>query len=321
MAVPANTYVTREGVGIREDLADMIYDISPTDTPFLSAARRGTAKATAHEWQTDALDEADADNAHAEGDDSKAEAAAPTARLKNHTQIFKKAVQVSGSFQAVNAAGRRDELSYQLTKRSRELKRDIEARMTGNHASSAAATRKSAGVEAWLVTNTDRGADGDGGGYTAGGTVSAATDAADDDRREFTEDQLKAVVQSCWNEGGDPGVIMVGAFNKQKASGFSGIATLYRDTAGSRKPATIMGAADIYVSDFGEHRIVANRFSRDRTALVLDMAYWELAYLRGFRQEKLAKTGDSEKRHIVAELTLCSKNEAASGCVADLTTA
>ena len=202
-----------------------------------------------------------------------------------------------------------------------ELKRDIEARMTGNHASSAAATRKSAGVEAWLATNTDRGRGGADGGYTAAGTVSVAADAAGADRRDFTEAQLKAVVQSCWMAGGDPGVIMVGAFNKQKASGFAGIATLYRDTAGSRKPATIMGAADIYVSDFGEHRIVANRFSRDRTALVLDMAYWELAYLRPFRQEKLAKTGDSEKRHIVAELTLCAKNEAASGCVADLTTA
>src|SRR5690606_37284333 len=181
------------------------------------------------------------------------------------------------------AAGRKEELSYQIAKRSRELKRDMEQRLTGNYGSIAGnattTARETAGVEAWLTGNVDRGSGGADGGFSAG-IVTAATDGT---QRAFTEDQLKAVIEMCWTEGGNPQVIMVGPHNKQAASGFGGIATLYRDTAGSSKPATILGAADVYVSDFGEHRIVPNRFSRDRTALVLDPEFWEVRYLQPFR--------------------------------------
>lgn len=322
MAVPGGTTQTFQGVGIREDLSDIIYDITPTETPFLSMARRGKATQTKHEWQTDALAAADGANAVIEGDDATINTFTATTRLANYTQIMDKAISISGSMEAVNSAGRKSELSYQLSKRSRELKRDMETRLTGNYASTAGAAgaaRATAGVEAWLASNTELGSGGAVGGYTTTGVVVAATDATSTQFQTFIEADLKSVIKQCWTNGGDPGVVMVGPFNKQKASGFGGIATLYRDTAGSMKPATIMGAADVYVSDFGEHRIVPNRFSRDRTALVLDMDYWEVAYLRPFQQAKLAKTGDSEKRQLLVEFALCSKNEAASGKIADLT--
>lgn len=322
MAVPGGTTQTFQGVGIREDLSDIIYDITPTETPFLSMARRGKATQTKHEWQTDALAAADGANAVIEGDDATINTFTATTRLANYTQIMDKAISISGSMEAVNSAGRKSELSYQLSKRSRELKRDMEARLTGNYASTAGAAgaaRATAGVEAWLASNTELGSGGAVGGYTTTGVVVAATDATSTQFQTFIEADLKSVIKQCWTNGGDPGVVMVGPFNKQKASGFGGIATLYRDTAGSMKPATIMGAADVYVSDFGEHRIVPNRFSRDRTALVLDMDYWEVAYLRPFQQAKLAKTGDSEKRQLLVEFALVSKNEAASGKIADLT--
>jgi hypothetical protein len=220
------------------------------------------------------------------------------------------------------AAGRKSELSYQLSKRSRELKRDMETRLTGNYgntAGAAGAASQTAGIESWLTSNTSIGTGGSLGGFVSG-KVLVADDATATNVRTFTEALLKTVIKSAWTAGGEPKVIMTGPFNKQKASAFAGIATLYRDTAGSMKPASIMGAADIYVSDFGEHKIVPSRFSRDRTALVLDMDYWSVDYLRPFQQSKLAKTGDSEKRQLLVEFSLCSKNEAASGKVADLTT-
>lgn len=323
MAVPGGTTQTFAAVGVREDLSDIIYDISPTETPFLTMARRSKATNTKHEWQTDSLAAADGTNAVVEGDDATINTISATTRLANYTQIMDKAVSISGSMNAVNSAGRKEELSYQLSKRSRELKRDMEQGLTGNYGSTAGAAgaaRVSAGVEAWLTTNVSRGTGGASGGWTTTGVVVAATDATSTQFQTFIEADLKTVIASAWENGGDPSVIMTGKFNKQQASGFGGIATLYRDTAGSMKPTTIMGAADVYVSDFGEHKIVPNRFSRDRSALILDMEYWEIAYLRPFQQSTLAKTGDSEKRQLLVEFALCSKNEAASGVVSDLTT-
>lgn len=318
MAQPANTFDSYDAVGNREDLSDVIYNISPTQTPFLTMAKRLKAKATYHEWQTDSLAAVDDTNAVIEGDDATLDASNPTTRVGNYTQISDKTVVIAGTQEAVDKAGRKSELSYQIAKKGKELKRDMEAILTRNQASVAgnsSTARKLGSVEAWIETNVDRGGTGASGGFS-GGTVSAATDGT---QRAFTEDLLKSVLASVWAAGGDPGIIMVGPHNKQTASGFTGIATQYRENKGT-KQATILAAADVYVSDFGEHRIVPNRFSRDRTALVLDMEYWGVAYLRPFQQFQLAKTGDNEKRQMLAEYTLASLNEAASGVVADLTT-
>lgn len=326
MTAPTGTMQTYQQIGLREDLSNMIYNIAPTETPFLSMVKRGTAKARKAEWQKDSLASASGTNKTIEGDDATNDTATPTIRLSNYTQLMDKVVQVSSTANAVDAAGRKQELSYQITKRSKEIKRDMETRLTNNYASkagSALTARELGSVESWISTNVSRGTGGSSGGFsTTTGLTVAATDATSSNIRTFTEARLKTVIASCWSAGGEPDTIMVGAFNKQKASAFSGIATLYRDTAGKNSAAqiSIVGGADVYVSDFGSHKIVPNRFSRDRTALVLDTGFWEVLYLQPFNVTPLAKTGHSERRMISTEFTLQCSNEAASGVVADLRT-
>lgn len=315
MAQPTNTYDAYDLVGGREDLMNIITNISPTDVPFQSNIGRSKATAILHEFQTDALSAA-ASNAVIEGDDSTAEAQVATVRETNRTQISKKVVLVTGTANATTKAGRgKNELSYLLAKAGKELKRDMEVDLCSKNAAvtgSASAARKLRGFESWVQTNASRG---------VGGSDHATTHVVTDGtQRVFTETLFKTALQSCFTEGGDPDCVMVGPFNKQKVSGFGGIATLYRDTAGSKGQASIMGAADLYVSDWGEVKIVPNRFQRDRTAMIIEKDKWAVAYLRPFRQEKLAKTGDSDKVHMLVEYTLEAKNQKSSGKVADLTT-
>lgn len=261
-----------------------------------------------------------------EGDDATGNTLSATTRLGNYCQISRKVVVVSGTQRAVNTAGREDELSYQVAKAGKELKRDMEYALTRNQASddgSEATVRSLASVESWIKSggtgpNVVDGTGGTTPGYS-GGTVAAPTDASSSNLITLTEVRLKSVIQAVWEDGGDPTVIMVGPWNKKVASAFTGIATQYRENSGT-KQATILGAADVYISDFGEHKIVANRFSRDRVALVLDMDYWKLATLRPIQKIDLAKTGDSDKKQILCEYTLVACNANASGKVADLRT-
>jgi len=324
MAVPAGTFQTYSAVGIREDLEDAIYDISPTETPFLTMCARTTATNTLHEWQRNSLASASTANAAIEGDDAANGTSTPTTRLKNYCQIATKFALISGTQNAVNTAGRKKEMAYQLMIRTKELKRDMESTLTQNHGSSAGGVgtaRQLAGAEAWLTTWTSLGtgtAQSSVGFVTSTGLVTASVDSTVQGAATVTA--LKTIIRAVWTQGGDPKVIMVGPFNKQAASAFAGIATLYREASATANGTRIVGAADIYISDFGEHRIVPNRFSRDRTMLVLDMDYWAVAYLRKFEQHEIARTGDAEKRQIISEYTLVCRNELASGKVTDLST-
>jgi len=317
MAVPTGTTQTYGVVGRREDLTDVIHDVTPTETPFMSAIGKGTAKNTFHEWQTDALASASASNAVVEGDDPANDTITATVRLGNYTQLSDKVIQVSSTQRASNNAGRGDELSYQLMKRSKELKRDMESSLTSNNASvagNASTARQLAGFEAWIQTNDSRGSGGSNTAFS-GGIQAAATDGT---QRAYTETLLKDVLQLCWENGGEPTMVMVGAFNKKAMSSFAGIADQVRDTGNKR--ATIVGAADVYVSDFGQLDIIANRFSRPRSALVVDPSMWKLCYYQRFKTEDLAKTGHSDRKMLSVEYTLEACNEKSSGCVADLTT-
>lgn len=320
MAVPTNTVTAFSAIGNREDLANAIYDISPTDTPFLSRAQRNKATGVFHEWQTDALEAAGA-NRKIEGDDATANTFVATTRMGNYCQISSKTISVSGTQRAVNAAGRADEFSYQMSKRGQEIKRDMEYALTRNQASSAggAGTARSlASIEGWLATNKTSVGTGTAQttpGYSSG-TVVAPTDSTV--AGTFVEASLKDVIQKCWTQGGDPKLVMVGPFNKQRASSFAGIATQYRENKGNQR-ATILGAADVYISDFGEHQIVANRFQRDQTVLVLDMEYLGVSVLRNMETTALAKTGDSDRTMLLTEFTLEVRNEKASGKVTDCT--
>ena len=313
MAQPTNTFDTYDSVGEREDLSDVIYSISPTDTPFLSSAAKTQATAVLHEWQTDSLAAAVTNNAVIEGDEATLDASTATTRLSNSTQIMDKTVVITGTQESVDKAGRASELAYQIAKKAKELKRDMEATITGNIAEvtgGSSTARKMGTLGSWVVTNDDLASDGASG---AGAGNAAHTDGT---QRAFTEAQLKSVIKSVWNAGGDPSMVMCGPFNKQKLSGFTGNST--RFDAGA--DATLYTSVDVYASDFGQLQVVPNRFSRDRDAYVLDMEYWGIAFLRDFSMHELAKTGDSEKRQLLVEATLESRNEAASGLVADLTT-
>lgn len=298
----------------------MIFDISPMETPFSSAAPRVKAKAVFHEWQTDALAAAAA-NRNIEGDDTAATSAVPTVRLGNYCQIFKKLVVVSGTQEAVDKAGRDSEIAYQLMKKGKELKRDIEYAVTRNQASSAGGSttaRSLASTESWIAGNKT--SKGTGTAQTtpgfASGTVASPTDSTA--ASSFTVTDLKNMLAEAWTDGGDPQIVLTGPNAKKKISGFTGIATLYREASTTSKGTRIIGAADIFVHDFGEVRIVPSRFCRDQTVQILDMDYWALAVLRGVTKEKLSKTGDSEKWHILTELTLESRNELANAKIADV---
>ena len=315
MAIVTNTFQTFTAIGNREDLSDIIYNISPTDTPFMSSIGKEKAEGTLHEWQTDALAAA-ATNAQVEGDEIAFTAVVPTSRINNRTQISRKSVIVSGTQDTVNTAGRNQELAYQISKNAKELKRDMELVLCNNQSAAvggAAAARTSSGLASWIQTNISAiGANGAVGGVDTPGIL--RTNGA---QRAFTEAQLKGVAASTWNSGGDPSMIMLGSFNKQKLSGFTGGSTKMTQ-ADDKK---LVAAIDIYESDFGSMTVVPNRFSRSRDVFVLQPDMWAVAYLRDFQMIDLAKTGDAEKKAMLAEYTLVAKNEAANGAIFDLTTA
>jgi hypothetical protein len=313
------TFQTYQSIGNREDLSDVIYNISPTDTPFMSSVGKTKATAVYHEWQTDALAAAVGNNAAVEGADATSLTVTPTARVGNRTQISTKTVQIAGTEETINKAGRKSEKAYQLAKASSELKRDMEKTLLSNNVAAAGnstTARTLGGLQAWLGTNAVLGSSGVAG---SGGTTAriSGTDAA------FTEAMLKSAVKQAFVQGGNPTVLMVTPTQKQVVSGFAGIAA-QRYEAPSNAPTTIVGAADVYLSDFGTLSVVPNRFmtgdSGDggEVAFVLDPEYAAVAYLRPFQTNELAKTGDSEKTQLLVEYTLEVKNEKAHAIIADL---
>ena len=316
MSVPSNTFQTFQAKGNREDLEDIIYNISPTDTPFMSNAGRGSAEAVFHEWQTDALASASTTNAQVEGDDASAASITATVRIGNYTQIFRKVAQVSGTQDRVKKAGRSNELSYQMSLRSAELKRDIEATALCNQGASAGNTstaRTFGTFLTFLYSNIDKAS----GGVAPVYTTSPSDVWTDGTQRTFTETILKNVLVQTWNAGGNPKTLMVGASDKQVLAGFSGVATknIFQTKA---EQATIIGGADIYVSDFGNLTVVPNRFQRGRECFAIDWNYVALDYLRPLQAVTLSKTGDSERRMILAELTVKVGNQKAHGIAVDL---
>ena len=308
------TFTAHTAIGQREDLIDVIYDISPTETPIMSTLARTKATAVFHEWQTDSLAAATAANAAVEGADGVSATISPTVRLGNYTQIVQKVVQTSGTLEAVNKAGRRSERAYQLARASSELKRDMETIITANQgrdAGSSTTARKLGAILSWLKTNTSKGTSG-----TDPTTIGVST-RSDGATRTFTEQLLKDEIAGVFDSGGNPTMLVVGSGLKQKVSSFAGIAA-QRYMAPGDQPTTIIGAADVYMSDFGTLSVVPDRFMRTRDALLLDPEYAALSYLRPFQTNDLAKTGDSEKTQLLAEFTLEMRNEAAHAIVADL---
>jgi hypothetical protein len=312
------TFQTYTSIGNREDLSDVIYNISPTETPFMSSIGKTKATATYHEWQTDSLAAAAA-NAVVEGDTASDITVTPTVRVGNRTQISSKTIKISGTMEAINKAGRKSEKAYQLAKVSAELKRDMEKALLNNtvaSAGNATTARTLGGLQTWLNSNFVGGTNGVAGSLGTTARVSG-TDAA------FTEAMIKSAVKSAYTNGGTPTILMTTPTQKVNISAFTGVAA-QRYMAPSDKPTTIIGAADIYLSDFGTLSVVPNRFmtadagDSGEVAFVLDPEYAAVAYLRPFQTNELAKSGDADVTQLLVEYTLEVKNQAAHAIIADL---
>lgn len=315
MALPTNTFNTYDSIGNREDLSDIIYNVDPTDTPFLTGCPKVRSTAVNHEWQTQDLAAADGTNAVLEGNDAVVDATTATARLGNINQISDKVPSVTGTQQVINKAGRGNEMNYQLVLKGKELKRDMETILLQNQAKNtgAAATARTLGsICSWVATNDVLGAAGSPASPTGDGTDTRT----DGTQEAFTESRLKTAIKSAFDSGGDPDMIMAGSFNKQVLSGFVGRGTPFEQTT-SRK---IVATVDIYESDFGTMQVIPNRFQRARDVWVLQKDMWAVSYLRNMTTTTLAKTGDNEKRQLLCEYSLESRNEKASAMVADCTT-
>ena len=328
MAIATNTSLTYSSVAIREDLSDVIYNIAPMDTPFLSGCAKMSADNTKFEWQTDTITAGSA-NRQLEGDDSPSATARvlPT-RLDNYTQISRYIAQTSGTDDAVDYAGHGKHQAYQLAKLGKRMKRDMEVMLTQNivkAAGDATEGRATAGVPAWI--NTAHVAGGTSGSPTAGslGTTAMVNNTS---TAACTEANIKATIKECYDAGGQPDIMLVPSAVKQTISGLSssaGPGIPARNPVSGKGGATAIAAVDIYVSDFGTFKIVPDRnLSADGPGSVaanvffLDMDYWGVAWLRPFQTVTLAKTGDSDKQMLLGEYGLVSKNEKASGILASV---
>jgi hypothetical protein len=321
MTAPTNTVTSATpNVGVREDLEDNIYRVAPEETPFTSNI--GTTKASNifHEWQTETLAAASATNAQLEGDDYTLGAPNLTTRLGNYVQIVAKAGGVSRTQEVVDKAGRDSELARQKVLKTIEAKRDFEARIVGNFASvaeSGATTRKTAGVMAFLTSNTSLGAGGSNGGFSAG-IVAAATNGT---QRTFTETLLKSVLSTTFSSAGSgnmPSQIYMGPTHKQQFSAFTGIADIRADVSG-KSQATIYGAADVYVSDFGPLTAIPHAYGLTRDAVLINPKMAAVSTLDGLKSKELASNGDNMKFLLTFEKGLVVKNEKAHAVIRDLT--
>jgi hypothetical protein len=293
MAQPTNTFdrydLATKGDNAREDFSNIIYNLSPTETVFMSNAGRGTATNTLTEWLIDELAAPDLANKQIDGNDFSGGVITDAARIGNYCQISWKDLVVSRRANKINKAGRKSEMAYAIAKKGKELKRDMEAILTGAKQIAAPGNSTTAGTTAdltsWLKTNTNRGAGGADpvlSNTTYGQPTTACVDGT---IRALSEATMLGVLADCYNEGGNP------------------------------------GAVDVYVSDFGVLDVVPNRRQRTTDVFVLDMEYWSVNFFDSFKTEVIAKSGDSEKRRILADYALCSKNEAASGVIADVNSA
>ena len=317
MAVNANTNQTYDVSTIREDLSDALASISPTETIFMSSIGTRNVENTYFEWSEVDLAAA-ADNRAVEGDAATNSAPTNAVRKGNYTQISTKTVEVSSTNQAVNGVADAQTVAKQVAYKLSEMKRDMEKMLLDNvaaSAGSASTARQTAGLPAFLTTNTARGTGG-ADGTTSGSGSAGYPDAAatDGTQRAITETLLKGVIADCWDEGAEPSVVLCGSAQKQTISTFTGNATRYKEAEDSKLNAAI----DVYISDFGELQIVPARHIRSRDVFVLDPNYASVAYLQTAKQEPLAKNGLSERRLISAEYGLQVTSEKAHGVIADV---
>ena len=315
MAQPSNTFDSYDAVGIREDLSDIITNISPEETPFMTKSGASRARNTLHEWQTDSL-RASAANAHIEGDATTAEARSATTRLGNYTQIFKNAVVVPDTDEGLDKAGRAREIAYQVLKIGKEQKLDIEKALFDNNArvaGNSTTARELAGAPSWLTSNITN--TGTGGADPTGDGTDARTDGT---QTAFAQADFDSCMQSIWENGGNPDTVYLSAFQMNVALGFTGNNNQRSNVqAGDER---VIKSLAVYVTPWGTVEFVPSRENRSRDVFIMQDDMWEVATLRPTKNVELAKNGDNTTRQVLTELTLVCKNEAASGMVVDCST-
>jgi hypothetical protein len=327
MAQVANTFETYDAVGNREELSDKIWQITPEETPGTSLIGRKSVDSIHPEWQTDTLGSVDTSNHQPQGNDWSYDAISPTTRIGNYCQISEKSLIISETQEVVKKAGRKSELAREVAKKGTELKIDMEAIIFSNQAASAgsgdgATNRTSAGFRAWLTTNDSLGAGAGASGSFSNGIQSAATNGT---QRAFTKAIMDEVILAAYNAGGNTSVMMMSPYVKTVVSKLLDDADVVplRKAQGSGQ-ATLVAAADAYLSDFGLFTVVANRqFARAgagtaRNVYFIDPKMAKVGILRDISVNKPAKTGDAEKRVLNVEYTLIMNNEAAHGVAADI---
>ena len=310
MAKVTNAFDTYTATADREDLSNIIYNISPMQTPFMSSIGTRNVKNVVFDWQTESLP-TPSGSGQLEGFELSRAASTATSRVSNVCQISYRDATVTGSQEASDAAGKRSEMAHQLAIMAKALKRDMEealcqkgAKTTGN----ATTARVTGGFESWITSNDSRGTNG---ASTGGG--SAPTDGT---QRALTETLLKDVLELMFSNGAEPNMAIVGPHNKQVISGFTGRSQARQFVDAN----TVEASVAIYSSDFGELKIVPSNRSRERTVLLVDPEFAKVSYLRNFETIDIATIGDAETKMIVAEYGLEVSNEAAHGVVADLST-
>ena len=310
MAKVTNAFDTYSATSDREQLSDVIYNISPQATPFMSAIGKNSIKNVVFDWQTETLPTASGAG-QLEGFELSRAAATGTTRVSNVAQISSRDATVTGSQQASDPAGKKTEMAHQLAIMAKALKRDMETALCQKGAKTtgtATAARVTGGFETWITSNVSRGSNGAGAGGGAAPT--------DGTQRALTETLLKAVLQSCFTNGGEPSMAICGPVNKQKISGFTGRASARQMVDAN----TVEASVSIYASDFGELKIVPSNFSRERSLLLVDPDYAKVSYLRDFKTVDISTIGDAQTKMILCEYGLEMSNQSAHGIVADLTT-
>jgi hypothetical protein len=325
MSVPTNTFQTYTQKNIREDLINAIYNVDPFKTPLLNMAKKDKAEQTNHEWNTDTLASQNLNNAAIEGDNPTSQSVAVTARLGNYTQISTKTVQISGTSQAVTAAGGSNKMGYQLLKKSKELKRDMEGILTYNQAKNAGSSstaRLMAGLPAWLQQNVVFQTGGTPSGANPGLAANGWTDGTNtrtynSATAAVTEAMVKSVLQKVYSSSGEcPEYALVSPVNKQNISGFAGPGTRFIEV----EDKTLKTAVDVYESDFGDVKIIPDIFlAHSGDCFFINPNYVRVAYLRPFQTIPLAKVGDSDQKMLLVEYTMQMGNEHAHGAIYDTT--
>lgn len=301
MSVPSGSYQTYQAIGNREDLIDLITNISPKDTPILSMTESVKVSAVLHEWQTQALKTPTA-VARIEGDDANIKTVTPTVRLTNSTQIIDNNFIVTETQQATKAAGRASEEAYQTEIAMNELANDIEYAYVVNSAAVTGASgtaRQLKGLKGWVVTN-----------------ISSATA-----NRALTSSILDALLKTVWLAGGKPDVILTGGSQKIAFTNTTNFPGMTRNITATNQQGYYL-AVDVYQGGIGgEMKLVTSTImgnNLDNQIFCLQMDKFRKGWLRPIKKNELGRAGDGMKFQIVAETTLESLNEKASGVVTNL---